>query len=184
MKKAIKGLIIAASVASVIGVGAVSFAAWEGSGNAPVVITGSTGTINTLGALTVTPADDTYETKDGAIIMNELYPVDQGSSYLTYWEFTLESEVTGEQSVAYSLKAELTLTDGETAELYWIDTAPEPDENGAVTGGTKLTGGTDALTGVENGDTIYVYLVASGTDAMKAGITLTFSATAAAESST
>lgn len=49
MKKAIKGLIVAASVAAVVGVGAVSFAAWTGGANSEATATGTTATISLYG---------------------------------------------------------------------------------------------------------------------------------------
>lgn len=183
MKKTVKGLIIAASVAAVVGVGAVSFAKWEVTSDNDVALTGSTGVINTLGDLTVTPADDTYTTGDGnAIVMNALYPVDQGGTYLTYWTFTLTSEVTGTQTVSYKLAGSLgkgsddQSTEVAAAALYWTTTAPTESttagDGTAVAAALTDTGA--ALTGVSNGDTVYVYMIASGTDAMKADISLTF----------
>lgn len=175
MKKVTKGLIIAASVAAVVGVGAVSFAKWEVTADNDVEITGKTGVINTLGDITVTPAADTFTTgEDGAITMNALYPVDQGGSYLTYWTFTISSAVTGTQSVSYTLQGTLDKDDDETAALYWTKTKPTTSTTAANgTPVSSATGGA-ALTGVNNGDTIYVYLVASDTDAMNATISLTF----------
>lgn len=188
MKKTVKGLIIAASVAAVVGVGAVSFAKWEVTSDNDVDITGTTGVINTLGDLSVTPATGTFTTSEsGATVMNALYPVDQGGSYLTYWTFTLSSDVTGTQSVSYKLSG--TLSAGSeagskpkgSAALYWTTTAPtltgeEGEDFDLVTdlGGTAVATSAAALTDVANGDTVYVYMIASGTDAMLASIGLTF----------
>ena len=54
MKKTVKGLIIAASVAAVVGVGAVSFAQWQAGSTEPKEVTGTTGSIVTMGAITAT----------------------------------------------------------------------------------------------------------------------------------
>ncbi len=183
MKKTVKGLIIAASVAAVVGVGAVSFAKWEVTSDNDVNLTGTTGVINTLGDLTVTPADDTYTTSDGAIVMNALYPVDQGGSYLTYWTFTLSSETTGTQSVSYKLAGTIAegsdtqSTEVTAAALYWTKTTPTAAtkaEDGTAVAAALTDSGAALGSTVGNGDTIYVYMIASGTDAMKANITLNF----------
>ncbi len=170
MNKTVKGLIIAASVAAVVGIGAVSFAYWQGTAE-PVIINGSTGVIRTIGNLTVTPS-----TASGtAEAMNALFPVDQnqkeGDSYLTYWEFTLSSDVTGDDPAVYKLAG--VLDTKTSAALYWSASLPTKS-TGAVEG-NKLSATAVTLSGLTD-DTVYVYMVATGTDAMKASITLTFSA--------
>lgn len=49
MKKVVKGLVIAASVAAVVGLGAVSFAKWAGNSNSQATTTGATDTISLIG---------------------------------------------------------------------------------------------------------------------------------------
>ena len=174
MKRSTKILIASTVVASVVSVGAVSYAFWTAGDTQSQEVTGTAGTINTVGELTVTPS-----TASGASLtsMNALYPVDQGSAYRTYWEFDVT--VTGE----------LTKTVAETgaAALFYSATAP----SGAPVSGAKQISGTDAegqpitaqeITLAESGATkVYIYMTANGTDAMKANIKLTFEATAAAE---
>lgn len=165
MKKVVKGLVIAASVAAVAGLGAVSFAQWSGETTKTQDVTGSTGTINTVGELTVTPTS-----------LDTLYPVDQGSSYTTYWEIEVKLTGTGEQTV--KLQATYTQGDGTEigeADIYVATSAPEGDE---VSGALSILG-TEQTIALEEGEaTIYVYLTADNTDAMGGQIKLTFTATA------
>lgn len=188
MKKRTKLLIAAAAVAAVAGVSAVSFAAWSGSDKTSVPVTGSTGIVNTLGDLTVTPADGTTTSGAGeAIVMKELYPVDQTaanglpSGGLTYWTFTLSTATgTGTQNVSYKLKGTIAngsdteSTDKGSAALYWTKTQPTSATVAADGTAVSSDEGGAVLTDVANGGTVYVYMVASGTDAMKASISLTF----------
>lgn len=60
MKKTIKSLIIASSVAATVGIGAISFAAWSAGNVTSVYTSGTTGTVNVnAGTLTVTNSLDT-----------------------------------------------------------------------------------------------------------------------------
>ncbi|MDE7164379.1 MAG: hypothetical protein K2O04_03045 [Clostridiales bacterium] len=183
MKKRTKILITAAAVAAVVGVSAVSFAYWSGSTKTSVTVTGTTGVINTLGDLTVTPKEGTYNTEDNAIVMNALYPVDQTTGNglptggLTYWEFTLSTaQGTGDQTVSYKLAGSLTKDGGiGSAKLYWTTSDPTAEDFDAENDGTLVSADADDLTNVENGGTVYVYMTANATDAMEASISLTFS---------
>ena len=186
MKKAVKGLIVAATVAAVVGVGAVSFAYWQGSSDTSVTInTGATGQIATVGAITVTPsaASGSVTTGEGGVktyTMNKLCPVDQPTApadCVKYWEFTLSSAATGGQSVKYTILGTLTegtgtnATDLGDATLRWSTTAPT-----AAADGEELTGTAADITGT----TVYVFLAADDTEAMNATISLTFAAVEAA----
>ncbi|MDE7405326.1 MAG: hypothetical protein K2M89_00430 [Clostridiales bacterium] len=173
MKKAIKGLIIAASVAAVVGVAGVSFAKWAGDATEPVEFTGATGAIQTLGELSV-EADAASLDDDSNL--KALVPADQGTvtGAVNYWKFTLSvPDATGGATPTYSLAATLkkgTGTEVGAAKLYWLDSAPNattPETTNEIDGGT--------ITPDEDG-VVYVYMVATGTDAMNADITLTFSA--------
>lgn len=53
MKKAVKSLIVAASVAAIAGIGAVSFAAWQQGSTSDQTVEGNVGSIVTMGAITV-----------------------------------------------------------------------------------------------------------------------------------
>ena len=181
MKKAVKGLIVAATVAAVVGVGAVSFAYWQGSSDTSVTInTGATGQIATVGAITVTPSAASGSVSEGVYTMNKLCPVDQTtapSDCVKYWEFTLSTAATGGQSVKYTILGTLTEGTGENATalgnaaLKWSTSAPT-----AAADGTELTGTAADITGT----TVYVFLTADDTEAMNATISLTFAAVEAA----
>ena len=177
MKKKVKALVVAASVAAIAGIGAVSFAAWSGSTDTNKTITGATGEIDTIGAITVTPSTTSGSVDaSGAITMNALVPYDQGSG-VTYWEFDLSSDTTGEQTVKYTILGSIAKGSGTgaqdigDAELRWSTTAPTTDTDGAEVSSTAAD-----ITGT----TVYVFLVASGTDAMNANISLTFAVADAA----
>ncbi|MDE6401400.1 MAG: hypothetical protein K2L54_02180, partial [Clostridiales bacterium] len=173
MKKKVKSLIIAASVAAIAGIGAVSFAAWQGTGSQTATGTGATGEINTIGAITVTPSS-----ASGTLTsLNALYPVDQTGEYLKYWEFEVTCDTTGTQAVTFKLAGTLTegTAEGKTAigsaALYWSNTTPAAapaDET------NKLTGTAQEIT-LDANNKVYVYLVADNTDAMNAAVSLTFS---------
>ncbi|MDE6201460.1 MAG: hypothetical protein K2M47_06260 [Clostridiales bacterium] len=178
MKKSTKLLIAATVVASVVSVGSVSYALWSAGSNQKQEISGTTGAINTVGELTVEIADSS---KDSEGKLKALYPVDQGSG-TRYWEFDVT--VTGEGEQVVTVKGELTKTVAETgtAALYYSTTAP----TGAAVDGAKLISGTgidpQEITMDEEGKaTVYIYMTANGTDAMKASIKLTFEASAAAD---
>lgn len=182
MKKFVKPLVIASSVAAVVGIGAVSFAAWAGATTEDVEKTGTTGVIDTIGELTVTSAD----------VTKALYPVDQGTNStaavpadgVIYWTFTLSvPDATGSVTPVYSLKAELTKgdTDLGDAALYYSKDAPT-SATGAVAANLLDKDTAKELTlnaANEDGEsTVYVYLVAEDTDAMNASVKLTFSVAA------
>lgn len=183
MKRSTKLLITATVVASVISVGAVSYAAWLAGDAKTAEVEGTTGSINTVGELTVTIADGS---KDSNGKLKPLYPVDQGTG-TRYWEFNVT--VSGEGKQVVTVIGTLTKTVAETgsAALYYSTTAP----NGAAVSGAKQISGKDAegndvtaqeITLAESGATkVYIYMTANNTDAMKASVKLTFEATAAAD---
>ena len=177
MKKFVKPLVIAASVAAIAGIGAVSFAAWQGATTADVNKTGATGEIATLGALSVV-ADSASLDGDN---LKPLVPADQGTvtGAVNYWKFTVTlPDATGDANPTFKLAG--TLSDGSDdgatevggAKLYWLATAPN-----ATTPETtnEVKSSADEITLGSDGE-IYIYLVATGTDAMLADISLTFSA--------
>ncbi len=176
MKKKVKSLIIAASVAAIAGIGAVSFAAWQGGGTQTATGTGSTGVVDTLGAITVTPSTNSGTLDE----LNALYPIDQtGDSLLKYWEFTVTCDKTGSQAIEYTLKGEMTKGTGGTdigsAALYWSNVAP----TGKPADETNRLSATASTITLSGDNKVYVYMVADNTDAMQAGISLTFEAKAA-----
>ena len=178
MKKATKLLIAATAVATVVSVGAVSYAAWTGSSTVSKDVEGSTGSIRTIGNLTVTPSDASGSVSEaGAITMNALFPVDQGGSYLTYWEFTLSADVTDGTPV-FKLAGERSAgssgTPVSSAKLYWAASTPSSTTGAVSTNELKKDTAAELKNLTDN--KVYVYMVATGTDAMKATISLTFSA--------
>lgn len=185
MKKAIKGLIVASAVAAVVGVGAVSYAAWSGSTDTSVTINnGLTGQIATVGAITVTAdgASCTDSENPSLTTLKKLCPVDQTNSVPTdcvkYWKFTLSTAATGGQSVKYQIKGGLTKgadADNGTAlgsaALKFLTGTTAPT---AATEGTALDA-TTACTAFSD-TTVYIFLKADNTEAMNAKITVTFEA--------
>lgn len=181
MKKTVKGLIIAASVAAVVGVGAVSYAAWVG--NTPTATQqGNTGVIQVLGNLTVSPL-----TGDA---LATLYPVDQGKEVdgvqttlptggVTYWGIKVVPPTSTDEdaTITYKLKGVFASTAGD-AELYWSEVAPD---NAAFDADESVKISVDDaveinLATIDDDEGGYVYMVAGDTDGMKNTITLTFSA--------
>lgn len=167
MKKSTKILITAVAIASIVGVGAVSYAAWTGGGVETKEVSGNTGSVRTIGDITVTPSD---ATGSAITALNALYPVDYRGDGVTYWEFTLSADIT-EGTPVYYLAGEL--SSGVSAKLYW--SAETPTTTMTVDAQKELSATPKKLEGLTD-DTVYVYMVATGTDAMKADITLTFSA--------
>lgn len=174
MKKAIKAFIITASIAAAIGVGAVSYAAWSDNGSKTVGVSGSTGSITVLGDLTVTPDSGTLAS------MTPLRPADHEEidGTVRFWKFTVTAG-SGNTNVTYKLKGTLTKGAGEgatavnNAKLYWLGQAPNAtvpettNEVSSAEGGAAIT--------LDGDNHIWVYLVATGVDAMNADISLTFS---------
>ena len=84
------------------------------------------------------------------------------------WEFDLSCDVPGGQQVTYTVEGALG-EDGDdigSAELRWAEAAPTADTDGA-----ELSATTPAdITGTK----VFIFLVATGTDAMNTNITVTF----------
>lgn len=116
MKKTVKSLIIAASVAAIAGIGAVSFAAWEGTGSKTV-----TSNANPLGTVTLVGFDaTTADAWEGTLVpynQPESTIVDDG---VTVTSITLP-KLTAVAGQTITVKAEIqdyTATDGKTNKLY------------------------------------------------------------------
>ena len=190
MKKTVKGLIVAASVAAVVGVGAVSFAAWSTGNTSSATVTGTAGTIVTVtGDVTLTPADGTgaWDADTKTVTMSKkLFPNDQTSGVsadgVTIWEFTITPPTTtGTATITYKLGATLTANGNATtgAALHWSGatvTGKTTDDTANVLGETPVE-----ITPESN--VFYVYMTADDTAAMGATISLSFEAVAS-ESST
>ncbi|MCH5153661.1 MAG: hypothetical protein J1F71_00470 [Clostridiales bacterium] len=170
MKKAVKALITASAVAAVVGVGAVSYAAWSAGSVADKTVTGNTGSINTIGSLSVSPDSG----------LSALYPVDQGGSYTTYWTFTVTVEGNGDQTV--TLKGEYEAGSSGKAigdgVIYYSTQQP----NGAAPSSKQDIATAQEITLSSGSATIYVFFTngegATNYDMMGGQIKLTFSASA------
>lgn len=116
MKKTVKSLIIAASVAAIAGIGAVSFAAWNGDGSKTV-----TSNTNPLGTVTLVGFDaTTVEPWSGTLV-----PWNQPEKTILNGGVTVTSitlpKLTAVEGQTVTVKAELqdyTQTDGTTNKLY------------------------------------------------------------------
>lgn len=140
MKKAIKSLVIAASVAAIAGIGAVSFAAWEDEG----IKSGSAG--GTLGSITAYGFDSALsETLTGTLM-----PYDQedtSGQQVTFWSIELPTVTAAggaKLQVAFASDPGLDAESG--IYVKWsseeVEAAPE-----GTTGYQKLTTSAADLTG-------------------------------------
>lgn len=162
MKKTVKSLIIAASVAAIAGIGAVSFAAWSGS-STKTESTGNqaSGTVEAVGF-----AADTVITNTG----KKLMPIDQASvdsetqayyyavalktsgTDFTGYKITVKAEAVGDSVVPSGLKCAV------------LENAPTTG-TGATLSGTWITlGGTTSAqnlvtSGLADNKTYNVYIV-------------------------
>lgn len=178
MKKKVKSLIIAASVAAIAGIGAVSFAAWQGGGATPVDKTGATGEVDTLGAITVT------SNLDGKTLL----PYDQAgtltATQIKIWQLDLEVVSTG-AAATFEVKLGTADTDDlGSGKLYiftgetYADPTTDTAATGAPTDWTALTTTATEIKADENGEaTAYIILVSNSTDDMNKNFKVTVSAT-------
>lgn len=178
MKKKVKALIVAASVAAVAGIGAVSFAAWSGSGATPVDKTGATGEVDTLGAITVT------SNLDGKTLL----PYDQAgtltATQIKVWQLDLEVVSTGAVATFEVKLGTADANDLGSGKLYIFtgETYADPSTGTAATGApadwTALTTTATEIEADENGEaTAYIILVSNSTDDMNKNFKVTVSAT-------
>ncbi|MCH5158710.1 MAG: hypothetical protein J1F33_05900 [Clostridiales bacterium] len=143
MKKAVKALVIAASVAAVAGIGAISFARWTGTGSVSQDTTASTGEVTNF--LSIGQATDIH--------LTNLLPYDQfGTDTLqTTGAYTLGSAtfaITLEQGYnAYNLKVEAK-ADGSTPITFGGNDEKHTNLFATLTAPTSAV--TSALTGWEN----------------------------------
>lgn len=157
MKKTVKSLIIAASVAAIAGIGAVSFASWEGTMTHETEGLKSAN-INTIG-LTATDPSTT------------LLPYDQVGTYsnaVKMWDIKL---TVGNPQAGYKITAEV---DTELSVYILLDTnatASAPANDGAATTWQKLEYNVAAET---TDYYAHVILVSSDTGDMNQAIDITF----------
>lgn len=188
MKKKVKSLIIAASVAAVAGIGAVSFAAWTNSSTVPT----GTGNVNT-GEITLTAGfiQDASETEKTLTFDagKKLVPVDQTTLGAN------DAKILAAQLPAYQVGAgnytfELTLGASQSYKIYYqvADEAPTVDSvtgdtdaeviaslgSSWIAAGAKQTvTNTDAATIDANATSLYIVLVSSDAADMNKTIDIT-----------
>lgn len=164
MKKTVKSLIIAASVAAVAGIGAVSFAAWSGSTKQDLVGDNlATGTVVAVGFdETATAFENTTKA---------LMPIDQASiteaSQTYYYKATLKTVGTDFTGYKITMKTEaLSGSAVPTGLKYALDPAAAP--TGGSTGTTDISSWSAAsgtidlvTTGIANESTYTVYIALS-----------------------
>ncbi|MCH5163282.1 MAG: hypothetical protein J1G38_07345 [Clostridiales bacterium] len=179
MKKFVKPLVIASSVAAIAGIGAVSFAAWTSGTPSTESATGSTSTIITeAGTVTITPASATA-----------LVPYDQGSGTTIHTFTVAYSDESGAKAPASTYKFTLTVENEATLPLYYklgsSVSTPTRGDTLVPTGWESLTGSI-VLTDLASTGTVTINVIlasdASGAAAkaeMGKDYTLTVTATLA-----
>ena len=168
MKKAVKSLIIASSVAAIAGIGAVSFAAWSQGSTSSAPVTGNTGSIVTMGTLTATSNIH----GEGAKKLVPYNQVDQysDSTMTKFGEVTLQYPG-GEGNPIY--KIQLTSNNNSLTLKYKVASTTPTDNSDFVaipTSATQIT--------VNSGDKVYIILESDSTDDMNKAFTVTFTAEA------
>lgn len=157
MKKAVKSLIIAASVAAVAGIGAVSFAEWSGASNKTHIIdSANTGTIVAVGF-----ADGTTSTGTDKALM----PIDQSSiqsDSQTYY-YTVTLKTSGTDFTGYKITAKVEAVESSsvpTGLKYKVTSSAPTTGSGASLDGTwnTLTGTVDIETAPTDDQTYTVYI--------------------------
>lgn len=180
MRKTVKSLVIAASVAAVAGIGAVSFAQWSASTSAGSA-SGKTAVIDTVGAVTVVTNGLTDKT---------LVPYDQSTGYtavshVKVWKIGVKATYTGaaptlevtagfgtdgQTSVSgatlYIYKGTTALTDDNVASN--VTTSPSTDSTNWAASTHEIT-----LTASDTEQFIYIILDASGTAGMNTDLKAT-----------
>lgn len=187
MKKKVKSLIIAASVAAIAGIGAVSFAAWQ---NGTTVPTGkgdvTTGEI-TLTAGFIKSGEETEKTLTFNNTGKNWVPVDQttGENDLNMLTAQLPSYQVDKGNYTFTL----TLGEGQNYQIYYQVAAKAPTLNASgandaavisslgtdwklVGNGQEITN-TDAATIADNAMNLYVVLVSSDTADMNKTVNFT-----------
>ena len=168
MKKKVKSLIIAASVAAIAGIGAVSFAAWSEGSTSTATVGVDTGSIVTMGTLTATSNIH----GDGALKLVPYNQVDQfdGTTMTKFGEVTL-AYTGGEGTPVY--KIALTANDDNLTLKYKVASSAPSDNTGFVAIPTTA----EAIT-VAAGDKVYIILESDDPEDMSKSFTVTFTAEA------
>ena len=161
MKKTVKSLIIAASVAAIAGIGAVSFAAWSGSTTTSLETSDpvSTGTMVAVGFV---DADTKFTNTK-----KDLMPIDQLEAEMgggaRYWQADLK--ITGTDFTGYKITVKAT-AETDSAIPTGLKWHLKGDSDSAPTATTDISGWTAldntpadvVASGIANGDTYTVYI--------------------------
>lgn len=160
MKKTIKSLVIAASVAAIAGIGAVSFAAWSGATNKEVKNEAlSTGTVEAVGFA----ADSTIANNDKALMPIDQTTINTGSE--TYF-YVATLKTSGTDFTGYKIKVTAAANSGSSVPtgLKYKVTDSAPD-TGSVASSSTLsawdtlgTSSVDIVTSVADNTTYTVYI--------------------------
>ena len=162
MKKAVKSLIIAASVAAIAGIGAVSFAAWSG-GSATETVNGSSGTITAVGFVSCSVTNG-----EGDALMPYNQPsLSDNQAYYYAVKLTLPKDTTATKiHAAVAGRTAETGTSGVPTGLKYSTTATPSGGSGASLSEDNwnpLGSGADVAT-VSSGTTEYTIYIALDSD--------------------
>ncbi|MCH5158711.1 MAG: hypothetical protein J1F33_05905 [Clostridiales bacterium] len=176
MKKVVKGLVIAASVAAVVGLGAVSFAQWQGTGSKEVTSSGATGEVTLVG----------FAGASATAWTGKLVPYDQPTSTITEGNVTVVSitlpAVTAVSGQTITVAADFTYnnsgsaTAGKYNKLYVIaqSSGEAPSANDIVTGAKEVTSSGVPISDITSGTyTLYFALDSNDTAAMNGSYNIT-----------
>lgn len=163
MKKKVKALVIATSVAAIAGIGAVSFAAWT-KGATTVTPSGTTGILETYGISVKT------NNLDGKVLV-PYNQTEEITNMVKMWEIELETVGTQETGANYSYTINFA-TDSNSAlnnamYFYTGSTALSDAPSDISTDWTKISGTAQAITPVSN----KVYIVLDSDTAAEMGKT-------------
>ena len=141
MKKKVKSLVIAASVAAIAGIGAVSFAAWSSAGQENVAVSGlQSGTVDATKGFT---SESGLKAGNGKKLMPIDQPTIDGSSGgdTEVYYYTVELTPTIIDGNTYDIKAAVTGTKVPTGLKFKVDTtAPTGGASGSASGYNTLNG--------------------------------------------
>lgn len=174
MKKTVKILIAASSVAAVVGLGTVSFAMWSG-GSSSVVVEGTMGVVDVIGDISVEAKNGgSGSSANNNIKMDSLLPIDNAhitSSGVIYWQF--EVKLLGGTSNA-TVSVTGGFEDSVQADLYFTEAEPSFSSYSGTDVTAEPTFTLDKDYNYTH--TVYFYMTAYGANAMNADVKLTFTA--------
>lgn len=128
MKKKIKALVIATSVAAVAGIGAVSFAAWSSTNHETATSTGANGAVSLLGFSANTATGFT-----GLLPYDQVASTDPSETNKTMAKITLPSVVDDGKTFDITVTSDATLGTGSKLFVCVSESAPTAAFAGAAT---------------------------------------------------